>query len=105
MNQISSDVRNNIVHLASNGLSCRKIAIQVGVSYTTIHNICKEMRPCVQKQRGGRPAKLSAVDKRKLIRLVTSGAADTAVQLQNELRNTIQIQISAQTLRNVLKVH
>src|SRR5271169_3085404 len=61
------------------------------------------MRPCIQKQRGGRPAKMSATDKRTLIRLVTSGAADTAVQLQNEFRNTIQIQVSTQTLRNALK--
>src|SRR5271163_2330186 len=84
MKQISSDIRNSIVRLASNGLSYRKIAARVGVSYTTVHNVCKQMRPCIQKQHGGGPPKMSTEDKRKLIRLVTSGAADTAVQLQNE---------------------
>ena len=56
-----------------------------------------------QKNRGGRPAKLSHEDKRWMVRMVTAGKADTATQLQNELQTSIGVHVSAQSVRNTLK--
>jgi transposase len=103
MKPISADKRNNIIRLLEDGLSSREIATLVGLHRSTIDSIRKQVMPDAPKPASGRPAKLSARDRRNLARLVTSGKADTAVQLQKELRSTAGIHVSAQTVRNALK--
>jgi transposase len=103
MKKISTDTRNAIVHLLETGLSARKVAERVGVCRATVNRVRAQTMPNAEKCPAGRPAKLTPHDKRKLVRLVTSGKADTATQLQKELQNTIGVYISAQTVRNALK--
>jgi len=103
MKPISEETRNNILSLLDNGLSSRKITAQLGVSRATIDRIREKSRTDIQKSRGGRPTKLSATDKRRLLRKITSGKADNAVQLTRELRDVSNINISAQTVRRALK--
>ena len=103
MKQLSSDIRSSIASLLSNRLSSRQIASRLGVSRASVDRIRKQVIPEAPKCVGGRPAKLSVHIKRRLIRSVTSGQADTAVQLQQELRRVDGIQVNPKTVRNALK--
>ena len=98
MKHISEETRNNIISLLDTGLSSRPIALQLGVSHTTVDRVRAKFRPEMQKNQGGRPAKLTVTDKRRLVRMVTSGEADTAVQLTQEFKNTKNIEFSVQTV-------
>jgi len=69
----------------------------------TIDRIREKLRTDIQKSRGGRPTKLKATDKRRLLRTITSGKADNAVQLTRELRDVSNIEVSTQTVRRALK--
>lgn len=103
MKSIPEETHNNILSLLDNGLSSRKIAAQLGVSRSTIDRIRTKSRADIPKSHGGRPAKLKATDKRRLLRTITSGKADNAVQLTRELRDVSNIEVSAQTVRRALK--
>jgi transposase len=103
MKAISPDTRNNIINLLESGLSAYKVAKQAGIGRSTVSRVRKETIPNAQRSQGGRPAKLSARDERKLVRLVTSGKADTATELQKKLQNATGIRISDQTVRNALR--
>ena len=93
----------NIISLIDSGLTTRKITAQLRVSQSTVSRVRKESRESVQKSRGGRPAKLTTRDKRKLVQLVCSGKADNATQMKNELKNITDINISNDTMRRALK--
>lgn len=103
MKPISEQVHNSIISLLDAGLSSRQIAAQLGVGHTTVDKVRAATRQGIQKCRAGQPAKLSAADKRRLIRMVISGKADTATQLTQELRNTTPIKIRTETILNALK--
>ena len=57
----------------------------------------------MQKSQCGRPAKLTEADKRELVRAITSGKSDTAIQLAQELKDTAKLEISADIVRRVMK--
>ena len=103
MKHISEEIHNSIVSLLDTGLSSRKIQAQLGVSRSTVNRVRAKARPDAQKSLGGRPAKLTATDKRRLVRMVTSGKADSATQLTQELKNTTNINASTDTVRRALK--
>ncbi len=103
MKHISEDARNNIVSLLDTGLSSYQIEAQLGVSHMTVSRVRAKTRPDVQKRRGGRPAKLTTTDKRRLARMVTSGKADNAVQLMRQLKDITSMECNAQTVRRALK--
>lgn len=103
MKSLSGQVHSDIVSLLDAGLSLRQIAAHLGVGCTAVHKVRAATRPDMQKSRGGRPAKLTAADKRWLSRMITSGKADTAPQLTQNLRNNMSMEISTETVRNALK--
>jgi transposase len=103
MKRISEDTRNSIVSLIDAGLSTREVETQLGVSCMTVSRVGAEARPYAQESRGGLPAKLTATDKRRLVRMITSGKADNAVQLTRQLRDITNVQCSAHTVRRALK--
>ena len=103
MKKISKDIENSIISLLNKGLSSRKIAVQLGVSHSTVMRECARLRPNAQKQKAGRPAKLTIADKRNIVRNLTSGKADTAVQLAKDLKGSAKIEISPDTVRRALK--
>lgn len=103
MKKLSVAKQNSIIKLLEAGLSSRKIAVQVGVGRVSVDNIRKEFMPNAEKPPKGRPRKLSAQDKRRLVRQVTSGKADTATQVMRDLCSTTKMEISAQTVRRALK--
>jgi transposase len=103
MKRISEQTRNNILSLIDSGLSSRQIGAQLGVNHATVCRVRASVRSGTQGRRAGRPRKLSVVDKRQLVRTITSGKADTAVQLAQELKNTTEMDVSAETVRRALK--
>ena len=103
MRRISEDTRNSIIALIDSGLSSHEVEARLGVSYGTVSRVRAKARHDVQKSRGGRPAKLAATDKRRLVRMVTSARADNAVQVTRQLKDTTNVDCSAQTVRRALR--
>jgi transposase len=103
MGRISEDTRNNIISLIDAGLSLREVEAQLGVGQATVSRVRAEARPHAQKRRAGRPAKLTATDKRWLVRKITSRKADNAVQLTRQLRDITNVECSVWAVRRALK--
>ena len=97
--KISTDTRNNILALLDNGLSAHKIHKQLSISPRTVDKIRREARPDAIVPKGGWPSCLTATDRRWLVRMITSGQADNAVQLAKSLGK----QVSKDTIRRALK--
>ena len=103
MKKISKNTENSIISLLDRGLSSCQIAVQLGISHSTVMRECARFRPNKEKQKGGRPAKLTTVDKQNIIRNITSGKADTAVGLVRDLGGSAGIRVSSETVRRTLK--
>jgi len=89
--------------MLENGDSCRQIAARLNVGHSTVSEIRSQITGSLKENAGGRPPKLSPYDRRKLVRLVTTGKADTATQLKRELQNITNLDVSTQSIRNALK--
>ena len=103
MKPISEETRNSILSLLDTGLSSRQIEAQLGVGRSTVNKVRLEFRQDVHKSQGGRPAKLTTIDKRWLVRTVTSGKANNAVQLTRELQQSTDVEASTCTVHRALK--
>ena len=105
MRPISSTTTANIVALLNQDLSTREIAVRTGVSHWTVYHIKKEHLPGRKGKKSGRPAVLSvSVRQRRLIvRKVTSGQLDTAVDVKRYLQEAEDTNVHAETVRNCLK--
>jgi transposase len=103
MKPITEEMRNNVISLLDAGLSTRQIARDLDLGNATVHRVREKARPNAQKSRGGRPAKFTAADKRRLIRAITSGQADTAPHAAQKLSNINGMKVSTETVRRALK--
>jgi len=103
MKPISKGTSDNIISLLDKGLSLRQIAIQLGVSHSTVTRERLKARSNIQKRHSGRLSKLTIADKRKIVRTITSGNANNAAQLAQELKKSTTINVSAYTIRRTLK--
>ena len=103
MKHISEQTRNDIISLLNENLSFRKIAPKVGVSIATVSRVCNRLECQHIKNWGGRPGKLSQQDRRMAMRMGTSGKADNAIHVTQELNTNINDHINAQTVRGTLK--
>ena len=103
MRRINNSVRNNVISMLSNNVSSRKIAKCTGVSRTYVDNLRKEVFPEKEVSKGGRPAKLSAEDKRACVRMSTVGGLDNAVQVANQLNQRVGVRVSPKTVYRTLK--
>ena len=103
MGRIPEDTRNSILALIDEGLSSREVQARLGVSHMTASRVRAEARPDVQKRRAGRPAKLTAKDNHRLVRVVASGRADNAVQVTRQLKDITNLNCSVHTVRRALK--
>src|SRR5579863_2735954 len=98
MRRISEEIRDNILSLLDTGLSSRAIEAQLCVSRTTVNKVRASIRSSMQKSRSGRPAKLTATDKRKLVRTIASGKAKCATRLAREMNRATGMELSTQTV-------
>lgn len=106
MKSTSVDQVNAVVLLLSEGLSIRKVAAQVSISAATVGRIAQKR---MQDQAGwtpgraGRPARLTVTDKRKIVRDITSGKCDNAVQATASLASDAGVVVNVRTVRRALR--
>jgi transposase len=103
MKRISNNCRSSIISLVLQGLSTRKISAQLGISRSTVSRIRKEALPNAKLPSKGRPRTITLRQETLLIRSLTSGKIDTAVDAQKELFRDHCVNVSAQTVRNMFK--
>jgi len=103
MKPLSPTTINNIVNLLNQDLSTREIANRTGVSQSTICNIKKKQLPRRKGKKSGRPSILKTRHQRLILRKITSGQLNTAVDIQHYLQEAENINIHADTIRNCLK--
>jgi len=104
MKHISPSTKANIVSLLLHSdKSFAQIAASVGVGKTTVARVAKEVVPDKENLSGGRPKKLSATDEHAIVSQITTGRAENAVEVTQNINSIISEPVSTQTVRNVLK--
>jgi transposase len=93
----------DIIALLNQGLSTRKIATQLGLGHSTVVRVKKEALPNHPSPLKGRPPSMTPRQHSQIIRSLCSGVIDTATDAQQQLKEHHQVDISAQTIRNMLK--
>jgi transposase len=103
MKSISSEKYSSVVSLLNEGYSQCQIQARTGLGKGTIGRISKEVEGDKENHPGGCPSKLSPQDKQSILRQITSGKLDNAVQATQFINSTISTPVTPQTVRNVLK--
>ena len=110
MKTISYSKTNNIIQSLNSGKSYGNISIEQGVSKGTVYNIAtknsknKTSNEIYDKGNlGGRPRKLSERDERIILRFIESGECETAVEVSKHLSKFHKKNISASTIRRLLR--
>ncbi|KAI1002994.1 hypothetical protein K3495_g5213 [Podosphaera aphanis] len=103
MRPLSQSKIDVILHHLDHGLSIRSIARECNVSVCTVSCIRKRHCPDLQVNIGGRPRLLSEHDTRHAVRTITSGKADTAAEVAQNIRDMKNCFISVDIVRRTLK--
>jgi transposase len=103
MKPISEAKRLSAIVLIRKGLSSRQIMSKLKIGRATINRLRKGLSPAAQKPLPGRPKKLNSSARRRLVRLILTGKADNAVQLAREVKTSMRMDVSAETVRRALK--
>lgn len=103
MKQLTNDVKQNVINLLKKGASYQEISSGLGISIGSVHNISKKFNCRPQQVKNGRPAKMSEITKRLVIRNMAIGKWDNAVEASKKLAQEAGINVSSQTVRNLLK--
>lgn len=100
---INEENLQKIKNFLRNGLSHRRIASLVGVSMGLVSKIRRKLDNPPTKNRGGRPKILSEADERKILRDLRSQKFNNAVELKRFINSSLNITISAETIRRTLR--
>jgi transposase len=103
MTKLTRSIKAQIIIDLQNGKSLRELTKKYNFSKSTIGEIHQEHINNVPKHVGGRPSALSSKDRDKIVLSVKSGQNKTAVDVQKDFYQNLNIDISAQTVRRVLK--
>jgi len=103
MKPIPMDNVKNVIKDLEDGLSYRDISKKRNISIGEISKICRKHNVKSSKNKGGRPHKINEISARYICRNITSGKCDTANQIARMLEQSVDIVVSPQTVRNVLK--
>src|SRR5258708_31863647 len=103
MKSISQQTQNDILTLLDQGKSCRKIALELGVHDSQVSRLCSQHCSTIPKAQGGRPSKLNSPTIPHAIHIISTGRADTAVQVAKPLQETFPGSVSSQTVQRALK--
>src|SRR5271169_3083021 len=102
MKKIADAKRSTIISLLEDGLSSRQIASWVKVSHSTVDRIRAVNRKTIQKSKGGKKARLTANDKKHIMRIYQSGE-DTAPNIARMLQEDTGKDVSHDTIARALK--
>jgi hypothetical protein len=103
MHALSAADQNHILALLDAGHTATKIAANTQYSLGAVSKLHSKHRPHLSKSLGGCPSKLSSANIRHAQCLISSGKADTAVDVAKALRNVTNKSLSVQTVRRSLK--
>jgi transposase len=103
MRSISAAQRSSVISLLNEGYSHRQIQSSTGLGKGTVGRISKEVDVDKENNSGGRPSKLSTRDKQSIIRQISSGKLENAVQATQFINSIIPNPVTPQTVRNALK--
>ena len=103
MRPTSAAKRSSVLSLLNEGYSHREIQSRTGVGKGTIYRISKEVDGDKENHPGGQPSKLTPRDKQSILRQITTGRLDNAVQATQYINSIIPNPVTPQTVRNVLK--
>jgi transposase len=103
MRPVSAAQHNSVVSLLNEGYSHRQIQSRTGLGKGTVGRISKEVEGNKENHPGGRPSKLSTRDKQSIIRQITTGKLDNAVQATKFINSVISNPVSSETVRRTLK--
>jgi transposase len=103
MRSISAAQRSSVISLLNEGYSHRQIQSRTGLGKVTVCIISKEVDVDKENNSGGRPSKLSTRDKQSIIRQISSGKLENAVQATQFINSIIPNPVTPQTVRNALK--
>jgi transposase len=103
MKSISEQLVQRAVEMLKDGGTVRQIAKILAIGIGSVSRIRRNMTGKVDLRPNGRPEKLTARNKRLLVRYAIDGTCDTAPEMQRLIRQNMSISISQQTIRNVLK--
>jgi transposase len=102
MRPISFQRRSDILSAANQGLSLRAVARRLSVGYGTVHRVIHKAGVNVIRRKTGRPRKITQAVQRIAVRAVTAGKVDTAVDVQRLLAVDYSVNVTPQTVRNML---
>ena len=103
MHPISSAQKENILSLASNGISTHHIAFKLGIGKSTVSRTLQNLLPNHQTSSTGRPSKLSVTDQHAILSQITTSKAANAVQATKHINSIISTPVSSETVRRVLR--
>ena len=85
------------------GMSTRRIAAKYRVSQSSVARISRTVPEDVLRPKAGRPGRVSLTTRRLMVRNITAGFLDNAVQVQRFLKEELGVDISANRVRQILK--
>lgn len=94
---------NDAISLLHQGISYRNVASRLSISKSMVSKIQKTHFPGRKSPQGGRPRLISTRQENLIIRKIVSGELDTAVDVKKSLQQHQQVNVSADTVRRVLK--
>ena len=93
----------SVVSLLNEGYSHRQIQSRTCLGKGTVGRISKEVGGNKENHPGGRPSKLSTRDKHTVVRQITTGKLDNAVQATQFINSILPEPVSASTIYRTLK--
>ena len=103
MRHISLESRERIEILALKRVSLRKIGNQLEISHRSVCNYLASDGIKTDKVRSGESNKVSDRVKTLLIRKIEAGKFENAEAAARDLKSTYDIEVSGQTIRNIMK--
>jgi transposase len=104
--QLSLEKRTRISVLLEEGYTSRQIAFREKVAHSTVIRINQKLKLTGNLQnrpKTGRPRLFNKRYERRIIRYILTGDCSTAVDIQNKLKIHEEIDVSAETIRRILK--
>ena len=99
MYSITPDQQQYIISQPEDGHSTPYIASITGISISTISRHCSKYLPTLSKSTGGCPKKLSPTNIHHAVHLITSGKAETAVDIAKTFQTITNNSISTHTVQ------
>jgi len=98
MRSLSAADQDYILSLLDAGHSATQISASTAFSLGVVSKLRSKHCPHLAKSSGGHPSKLSSANIRHAQHLISSGKADTAVDVAKALRNTTNQSLCVQTV-------